>query len=54
MRPDRPLTSQVTISGWSTDVERPVKGLFRLVDGMISAQMRTALVAHDPGWHVHQ
>ena len=32
-----------------TDVERPVKGLFRLVDGMISAQMRTALVAHDPG-----
>jgi hypothetical protein len=40
---------KITIYGWSTDVERPVKGLFRLVDGMISAQMRTALVAHDPG-----
>jgi hypothetical protein len=34
------LSSQVTIYGWSTDVERLVKATVCLVDGVISAQMR--------------
>jgi hypothetical protein len=33
--PALPLTSQVTNSGWSTDVERLVKAMFCLVDGVI-------------------
>jgi len=31
---------KITISGWSTDVERLVKATVCLVDGVISAQMR--------------
>src|SRR5215217_6910147 len=35
-----PLTSKITISGWSTDVERCVNGAVCLVDGAISARVR--------------
>ncbi len=28
--------------------------LFCLVDGMVLAQVKTALVARSPGWHVHR
>jgi DDE superfamily endonuclease len=38
--PARQRTVKITISGWSTDVERRVKATFCLVDGMISAQVR--------------
>jgi hypothetical protein len=31
---------KVTISGWSTDVERRVNGAVCLVDGVISARVR--------------
>jgi hypothetical protein len=34
------LSSQVTIYGWSTDVERCVNGAVCLIDGVISARVR--------------
>jgi hypothetical protein len=43
-----PPTMRLTIYGWSTDVERLVKGPFRLVDGMVSGQGQQ----RGPGWSI--
>ena len=39
---------KITIYGWSTDVERLVKGAFRLVDGMVSGQEAAARTTREP------
>jgi hypothetical protein len=39
-QPEPPLTSKITISGWSTDVERHVNATICLVNGVIWARLR--------------
>jgi hypothetical protein len=42
---EHPSPSQVTIYGWSTDVERLVNGSVSLVDGMVSGHAKDGV-----GW----